>query len=86
VTNLVFENKPIALHDIRKQERCPTLDSHGFMIADSPSQLQDFKSQEFVEENYLPECENLLKAIVRDADQVYCFDWRVKAFSYFQSS
>jgi hypothetical protein len=27
-----------------------------------------------------------LKAIVRDADQVYCFDWRVKAFSYFQSS
>ncbi|KAK0114301.1 hypothetical protein ONS95_013795 [Cadophora gregata] len=77
-TNLVFETKSVNLQDIRELKTAPTLDSHGFQIVDSGTQITDFHNPVIVNEEYLVECEKLLRATVADADEVFCFDWRVR--------
>ncbi|KAG4430927.1 hypothetical protein IFR05_013585 [Cadophora sp. M221] len=77
-TNLVFETKSVDLQDIRELETSPTLDSHGFQIVESATQITDFQNTVIVNEKYLAECEGILKATVGDADEVFCFDWRVR--------
>ncbi|KAH6722503.1 hypothetical protein BKA61DRAFT_569031 [Leptodontidium sp. MPI-SDFR-AT-0119] len=77
-TNLVFETKSVDLQDIRELDTSPTLDSHGFQIVESATQITDFQIPVVVNEKYLAECERVLKATVGDADEVFCCDWRVR--------
>ncbi|KAG4413917.1 hypothetical protein IFR04_012932 [Cadophora malorum] len=77
-TNLAFETKSVNVQDIRGLQTAPTLDSHGFRIADCATQVTDFSNPVSVNENYLAECEKLLRTTVEGADEVLCFDWRVR--------
>lgn len=74
---MVFETKSVDLQDIRELDTSPTLDSHGFQIVESATQITDFQNPVVVNEKYLAECERVLKATVGDADEVFCCDWRV---------
>lgn len=76
-SNLVFKAKTLTLHDIRASETPLTLDENGFMVKQSTTQVTDFANRKYVDENYLPEAEKLLREQVEGVDRVYFFDWRV---------
>lgn len=76
-TNLVFEQVPVAVHDIRGLSEDFSLDANAFMYRQHATKITDFTSRETIEQEYLPEIEQLLKHVVEGADRIFFFDWRV---------
>jgi hypothetical protein len=68
----------VLVRDARAVEPPPTLDSHGFMLVDQSTRLTDFKDKAKVEGVYLPEVQDLVKAIV-GADQVFIIAWMLRS-------
>lgn len=77
-TNLVFEDCPVVVKDIRHRAANFTLDDHGFTYCHHETAGGDFTDRIYVEETYLPEIETLLRREVDGVQQVFFFDWRVR--------
>lgn len=78
-TNVEFEVKEVVFRDVRGQEDSYELDTHGFMLRHS-KEIEGFGNDptpEFIEKEYLPSVEELIKKEVKGADRVKIFDWRV---------
>lgn len=77
-TNLVWEHgEEEVFYNLRQSSEQVELDKHGFCFCVAPTEFADWGSRQRVEENYLPEVENILKREVSGADEVQIFDWRV---------
>ncbi|KAK4697612.1 hypothetical protein P7C71_g480, partial [Lecanoromycetidae sp. Uapishka_2] len=78
-TNLVFkEGEAECIHDVRGKESHFVLDKQGFTFRGHQTQVHDFGRREDVEGIYLPEMEELLRRELKEVDQVYFFDWRIR--------
>ena len=76
-TNLVFERVRLTINDVRGILADLSLDANGFMYRRHSMKITNFPSRKSVEQNYLPEIEELLKCEVEGADRIFFFDWRV---------
>jgi hypothetical protein len=78
-TNLIFKQYDnVTVRDIRGQEESLSLDENGFIISKHKFRLDDFSSAEKVEQEYLPEIEELFRSVADGVDEVFIFDWRVR--------
>jgi hypothetical protein len=78
-TNLVFEDIQLKVKDVRDNATEFSLDQHGFMYRNHETTLRDVTNRKHVEETYLPEVESLLRQEADGVDEVFFFDWRVRA-------
>src|SRR6185437_3797103 len=73
-----YEHHDVFFRDARAVEPAPTLDSHGFMLVEQPTQVTDFTDRDQVESVYLREAEALVKGLV-GADQVVTIAWMCRS-------
>ena len=78
-TNLVFKKALVEVRDIRHLSIDLSLDANGFIYRKHTTKTEDFTQKGMVEQSYLPEIEELLKAEMEDVDRVFFFDWRVSS-------
>lgn len=76
-TNLVYEDVQVDIKDVRNHEIGFDLNKHGFTYLKHRTNVQNFTNRTVVEEQYLPEIEELIRSNVEDVHRVYFFDWRV---------
>jgi len=80
-SNLQFEEKFVAIENIRGHESSFELDRHGFIVRQFPkgaSCLQaSIISKENVVSRYFPAVDQLLRDEVEGVDQTFLLDWRV---------
>lgn len=71
---------PEIIHDVRGQEECFSLDSHGFVYIKHHSKytVAELHDRGTVQERYLAECETILRDRLSGVDRIYLFDWRVR--------
>ncbi|KAH9904258.1 hypothetical protein F4778DRAFT_770269 [Xylariomycetidae sp. FL2044] len=62
-TNVEFVNHDICVQDIRGRESEFSLERNGFEILKDESilQLEDFKSEDYIQKIYLPECKEVIR-------------------------
>ncbi len=77
-SNLVFDKGKQIIRDIRGDESRFNLDDHGFCFRNHKSAVDDLRNHDIIENEYLFECEQLLKDEVDNVDRVVIFDWRVR--------
>ncbi|TEY29811.1 hypothetical protein BOTCAL_0918g00040 [Botryotinia calthae] len=80
-SNLQFEEKSIAVENIRGYEHLFELDKHGFIIRpfpSAPSCLRDI-NRETVVSSYFPAVDELLRQELEDVDRTFLLDWRVRS-------
>ncbi|KAL8722296.1 MAG: hypothetical protein Q9225_001201 [Loekoesia sp. 1 TL-2023] len=77
-TNLVFKQVCLSVHDVRRLSEKFSLDANGFMYRRHIAKVTNFASRKDVEQNYLPEMEQLLRREVEGADRIFFFDWRLR--------
>ena len=78
LTNLVFvEGPPVAITDIKSNERQYTLDQNGFMVRRHTLPEAEMSTEKHIRKNILPSLDKLVKQEVDGADFIYCFDWGV---------
>jgi hypothetical protein len=70
LTNLVWEDKPKIIQDVRGVEDHFGLDDHGFMFLHHASEVSNFADKIIIETEYLPEVEALLRKNVNGVDRV----------------
>ncbi|KAK0722536.1 hypothetical protein B0T26DRAFT_870582 [Lasiosphaeria miniovina] len=60
-----------------------SLDTHGFSFPKHKSALEpdDFHNRQKVESTYLLECEQILRRLIPDVDQVFIYNWRLRCSS-----
>ena len=75
-TNLEWESHEIALRDARGYEHHYSLDKHGFAFRTIPAVEIQVPDRGFMEQEYLPQMENLLRREIKDVRRVIFFDWR----------
>lgn len=75
--NLVFEDGPTEIQDVRGQEGIFSLDKNGFMFLKYHTDFDGFENRRAVEEHCLPEVERLIHKNVEGVDKIHIFDWRV---------
>lgn len=83
-TNLTFtEGREELVVNCRGIENNFSLDTHGFSFHKHKSALtpDDFHNRQEVESTYLPECEELLRKLVQNVDQVFFYNWRLRCSS-----
>lgn len=76
-TNLVFEDVPVVINDVRGNQKTFTLNANGFQFLKHSFVLDHFDNKQSIEDIYLPEVEKLLRKEIEDVDKVFFFDWRV---------
>ncbi len=77
-TNLVFENdEDQDIIDVRGQQGRFALDKNGFEYVTHESRVYAFDNVAEIENVYLPECEEIIRTRVKNADRLLVFDWRV---------
>lgn len=78
-TNIVREIIRTPITDARDYEKVFDLDSHGFAFRKSKLEFDhSFDDEEDIEKHYLPGARDILLREVKDADEVFVFDWRVR--------
>jgi hypothetical protein len=79
-TNLTFGPAPTAetIHDIRGRESEFSLDCHGFQVCRQETELTNWTDKNAVETKYFAEMEQLLRRELKDVDEVFFYDWRVR--------
>ncbi|TGO21807.1 hypothetical protein BPAE_0199g00010 [Botrytis paeoniae] len=80
-SNLQFEEKSIAVENIRGYEHLFELDKHGFIIRpfpSAPSCLRDV-NRETVVSSYFPAVDELLRQELEGVDRTFLLDWRVRS-------
>ena len=67
------------VHDVRGYELSFSIDVQGFEYVKHASAVKpaQFQDKTFVDEHYLPECEELLKARFAGVDKIHFLYWRV---------
>ena len=78
-TNLVFEDVPLTVHDVRAIGEIRSIDDKGFIYRKHTSSVTNFSNRKLVDETYLPEIEALLRSQLDEVDRVFFFDWRVSS-------
>jgi hypothetical protein len=76
-TNLVFEDVPLKVQDVRALGEIRSIDEKGFIYRKHKSSVSNFSNRKSVDETYLPEIEVLLRSQLDEVDRVFFFDWRV---------
>ncbi|KAK4222456.1 putative 7 alpha-cephem-methoxylase [Podospora fimiseda] len=67
------------IHDLRGQEKDFNLDTHGFQIL-RHLLVNNIKSEEsWIEQEYLPSVDKLLKETLGDGAETFMFDWRLRS-------
>jgi hypothetical protein len=79
-TNLVYEDVQVDINDVRTSQTSFELDKQGFTYLKHETKVQDFTQRTVVEQQYLPEVEQLIRSNVEDVDRVHFFDWRVSQY------
>jgi len=83
LSNLQFEEKVVAIENIRGYESSFELDSHGFIVrqfSKGASSLQgSIISKENVVSRYFPAVDQLLRKEVQGVDRTFLLDWRVRS-------
>ena len=77
-TNLEWESHEVSVQDVRGYEHQYSLDKHGFAFRTVQPVGMEEPDRRFIEQEYLPLMENLLKAELNDVQRVLFFDWRVQ--------
>ena len=75
-TNLVWEEKDVAVEDFRGREDFHDIDEHGFTSRKVVG-FESLPNTEAIEKEYLPAVEKLLREELDDVGTVFIFDWRV---------
>ena len=79
-TNLSFhEADEETVNDVRGGTKDLDIDTHGFTYVTQRSNLRmaDFDDQDKIENQYLPECEELIRNVLDNVDKVHIFNWLV---------
>ena len=79
-TNLVFEDVPLVVNDVRGLGKLSSIDEKGFIYRRHESCVTNFSDRNVVDKTYLPEIEKLLKNELDGVDRVFFFDWRVSRY------
>jgi hypothetical protein len=77
-TNIHFCETSTQISDVRGQEDTLSLDENGFIYRSHITKITDFADPAVIEEQYIPEMEELLKMEVDGADKVFVFNWKVQ--------
>jgi len=80
-TNLVYEDVQVNVKDVRDLSTSLDLNEQGFEYLKHRTEVRNFEQRTVVEEQYLPEIEELIRSNVEDVDRVHFFDWRVRQAS-----
>jgi len=80
-TNLEWEPHDIEIYDASEVEESLELDTHGFTYRHSPFALPHPLTKDYIESQYLPYVEQLLRKEMKDIGFVYVFDWRLRRSS-----
>ncbi|TWT05759.1 CmcJ/NvfI family oxidoreductase [Reyranella sp. CPCC 100927] len=75
--NATYSAHNVAVHDARRLNEAPTLDSAGFALAPSTTSVRDFYDDAEVRATYYPEVERLVLAAT-GAERVVVFDHNVR--------
>jgi hypothetical protein len=76
-SNFVFHSMQVPITDVRGKESIYSLDDHGFAYCQQEMHFDNFRDEEAIERDYLPQVVDLIHAEVEGADEVHVFDWRV---------
>ncbi|KAK1765102.1 hypothetical protein QBC33DRAFT_181399 [Phialemonium atrogriseum] len=82
-SNLVFERRPVRVHDVRGRQDAFGLDTHGFQFVRQPTAVRDLKDRAAVGEQYVPEMEAFLRRYLGMGGEggearTFCFDLRLR--------
>lgn len=78
ITNVETAPKEgIPVTDVRGGEGLYDLESHGFKFIEHGQSFSSFGDVQAVEQQYLPEVEDIIRDNVPGAERVIAFDWRV---------
>lgn len=75
--NIRFEEKSQSFSNVRGREQEFDLDDHGFVYRRRHFDFDNYTDQASVENTFLSEVEEFLRAEMDGVDQVHFFDWRV---------
>lgn len=84
-TNLSWEDKEIALQNIRDNAEKFRLDSHGFTTSPLPG-FTELSEREEITEKYMPAIKEMLQTKLQDVGTVFVFDWRVCTIHHYSHS
>jgi hypothetical protein len=76
-TNLVFEEMPVQVTDMREFKDELMLDTNGFMVSRLPG-FDHIPSPEVVEKEYIPAIKELVRKELPGADEIVVYNWRVR--------
>lgn len=78
-TNIVYESRQVQFQDLRGREHLYDLDEHGFAYVHHQTDFQDYENLAAVETEYFAACSEILKNNLEGVDDIFIFDWRVRA-------
>ncbi|RDL33004.1 Uncharacterized protein BP5553_08443 [Venustampulla echinocandica] len=81
-SNFVFHSVQVPITDVRGQESNFSLDEHGFAYRQQRVGFDNFRDEEAIEREYLPQVADFIRAEVDGADEVEIFDWRMRRADY----
>ncbi|OIW25250.1 hypothetical protein CONLIGDRAFT_648290 [Coniochaeta ligniaria NRRL 30616] len=77
-SNIEFNSapEPERIRDLRGQEHKYSLNSHGFQVIEHHSDIADWSDKQAIENQYLPQVQQLFTSHLDEVDEVKIFNWR----------